>query len=384
MDPDWSNLPADVVQLISEKIIFKVQYTYLRLVCQQWRLACPPHPSHLISLVPWLWLPHDSSSSVCSFYDFSQSKTYDFDLPDIAGTKMGACSRGWIMLEKNMELSLINPITKELKSNCLPSLAAPAIILERNEKAEDFLHHGIHPTLIRQFIFKIILTSSPSDEDCIVIAQFQILEWELGFCRVGDDCWTILKLREKNVRDHRLVSDFKYKNGLVYSMNYICQITVYDIQDLSQKILKFPQMILDVDFVPSFDEIYLALGEGELDGAFFAVKRIFVDDETDKFEVYKCNKTKGPDKWRRVKTIGNVLLILGGKQCEILSLDNIELNGWEKNHICHYKLKYCRKRSPHNSIIQMTSIENGSVKEIPTSLGAFSTRGFSWFTPKLC
>ncbi|KAJ3670635.1 hypothetical protein LUZ60_008061 [Juncus effusus] len=176
--PDWSFLPAELIQLISEKIVFKEQYDQFRSVCQQWRRACPPHACRRIGQCPWILLAREKSSSIVSFCDFPRDKIYKSNLPDVVGKRTIACSRGWILLEKGLELSLINPITGELKRNCLPSLAAPPTILEfaRNEKTKD-------PSQLsyRSYSSKIILTSSPSHVSCcIVVAQFRSL-WESGF-----------------------------------------------------------------------------------------------------------------------------------------------------------------------------------------------------------
>ncbi|KAJ3692557.1 hypothetical protein LUZ60_011652 [Juncus effusus] len=333
MGPDWSNLPADVVQFISEKITLKEQYAHLRLVCQQWRRACPPQSRHLIGQVPWLMLPHDPASSTLSFDDLSRSKRYDFNLPDIIH-KICGHSHGWILLEKDNELSLINPITGEMKSNCLPSLR------------------------LNNYIIKVILTSSPSDEGCIVVAEFSS-EWDLGFCRIGDNSWTTLKLEEGD-HDSCEMTDFKYKNELVYAINNKGQITVYDLQNLSQSIL---------------------IGEGEFDGVPLAVRRVSVNE----FEVYKCTNGKGRYRWRRVRNIGNAVLVISNEQCEIVSLNNIQLNGWEKNHV-YYDLFKCGDDGTYYDCMEMASIENGFVKDVPASLGVHHpdrSLHISWFTPSL-
>ncbi|KAJ3673791.1 hypothetical protein LUZ60_005783 [Juncus effusus] len=165
-------------------------------------------PRHLIGQVPWLWLPHKQFSPSLSFYNITQPKIYDFDLPDVARERPVACSHGWFLLENDMGFSLLNPITKELKSNRLPSLAAPLVILAfaKNEKTIDPFSFGIHQA------------------------------WDLGFCRVGDNSWTILKLEEYG-RGYCNLLDFNYKNGLVYTINNKGQLTIYDLRDLSMKIL---------------------------------------------------------------------------------------------------------------------------------------------------
>ncbi|KAJ3673801.1 hypothetical protein LUZ60_005793 [Juncus effusus] len=373
MGPDWANLPADVVQIISEKIVFKEQYAHLRLICQQWRRACPPNPRHLIGQVSWLWLPRQSSSSTLSFYDLTRFKVYKFDLHDVIDKNICGHSRGWILLRKDKKFSLINPITREIKSDCLPSLDVPPNILAfaRNEKTIDALNAHLN---------KIILTSSPSDEGCIVVAHF-LSDWELGFCKMGDSCWTILKLREYG-RGSCSMSDFKYKNGLVYAMNNKGQVTVYDLKNLSHMII-----IGNLSYARNLDRLYLVIADEELDGMPLLVRRVKYWQPRcgTVFEVYKCINGKGRSRWRKVRNIGNSVLLLGDAQCELVSLRNIQLNGWEANHVCYRSEKH-GEDGYYYDIIEMASIENGSVKEVPNSLGVLHPDRFyyiSWFTPSL-
>ncbi|KAJ3673799.1 hypothetical protein LUZ60_005791 [Juncus effusus] len=303
----------------------------------------------------------------------------------------GCSSHGWVLLEDDHEFSLINPITGELKEYCLPSLDSDPTILEfaMNERTKDPLDFDKYLRCNRHHITKMILSTSPSDEGCIVVAEFYLV-WELGFCQVGDDSWTILKLSEENVCGRHDMSAFEYKNGLVYAMNDIGQVTLYDLRDLSQKVLTLSEKIMTDNLsYSSSGDLCLVLGKGEFVGVPLAMRRTWGDSREAKFEVYRCVKTRGRHKWRKVKNIGNVVLIVGSIGSETLSLDGIQLNGWEGNHICDYRLKYNRDHSQdhycHNIIVEMISIENGSVKEIPTSLGLFSSNNtFSWFTPALC
>ncbi|KAJ3673800.1 hypothetical protein LUZ60_005792 [Juncus effusus] len=387
MGPDWSNLHAELIQLISEKVVFKEQYTHLRLVCRHWRRACPPHPPrHLIDKAPWLWLPHEGFSSTLSFYNISPSKIYDFDLPNVVRGPIIACSRGWILIENDSKLSLYNPVTREMKSNCLPSLAPPPIILPfaRNEKTTEHLHFDIHHGFT-PYIRKVILTSSPSYEGCIVVAQFRKV-WDLGFCRVGDNSWTILKLVEYGLRSCYTL-DFNYKNGLVYTMNNKGQLTVYDLRYRSMK-ASVPNLMVDnISHLHGFRQLYLVIGEGELDGEPLVVIRL-EDNMMTKFEVYKCGVIQDECRWRRVRNIGNSVLVLDRRQCEMLLLDNFQLNRWEKNHV-YYGTWTSSKSRYSNCSTRIASIDNGSIKAL-NSLSVFRSYNgrtpneyVSWFTPSL-
>ncbi|KAJ3673806.1 hypothetical protein LUZ60_005798 [Juncus effusus] len=372
MGPDWSNLPTDVVELISEKIVFKEQYEHLRLVCRHWTRACPPHPCHLIGQVPWLWLTPELSSSTLCFYNLAQSKLYNIDLADVIHKIPTTSSRGWILLENDTELSLFNPITREMKSNCLPSLAAPPTILAfaRNQNTIDPSHFDLHQSTPHSC--KVILTSSPSHEGCIAVAWFYSL-WELGFCRVGDKSWTILKLWEDGLGSCE-ISDFVHKNGLVYAMKDRGQIIVYDLENLSQK--------TQLSYACFLDSLYLAMGVGEFDGVPLVVRRVH-GTLKDEFEVYRCSNERARSRWRRVRNIGNAVLLLGNRQCEMVPIDSIQSDGLEGNHICYCPSKFSISCFDFSIKIKMISIENWSIKEV-LMLSSPGSGYLSLFTPSLC
>ncbi|KAJ3683771.1 hypothetical protein LUZ60_013998 [Juncus effusus] len=381
MGPDWSLLPQELIQHISDKIPFTNIYFRIRAVCRSWRLACSLH-SHHISPLPWLRLPKFPTMPVLSFYDFSRSEIHHFDLPFLVGKKRFFDSgRSWLFLEKNMVVSLLNPITGEVKTNLIPSLAAPPTILgfASNEKTRNPLPSVYH----REFnyvcvITKIILTSSPFDVDCFVVAKF-ISEWELGFCKIGDSRWTVLKLTEYGGGSRRIL-DFTCKKNLVYAINDLGHITIYDLQNLSQNIL-----IADLDCLHWYKFLLLGI-EGELDGIPLAVKNIDYIMPKGRCEIYKCiyDELYREYRWERVKDIGNSMLVLDRGKCGIVSLDNARLNGLEKNHLCCYECSY--EMGNYSYSIKMVSVENRTIKEVPTSFGLFSWDSVgspAWFSPRL-
>ncbi|KAJ4777844.1 F-box family protein [Rhynchospora pubera] len=119
---DWSHLPPDIVQLISEKFKSITDYLRFRAVCSPWRSASLPRPRHLPPQLPWLMLTHkpykkqkgQRHNGVYLFYDLERSKLREVHLPETTGMVCCASYQGWLLLlaSKGREVLLLNPITR--------------------------------------------------------------------------------------------------------------------------------------------------------------------------------------------------------------------------------------------------------------------------------
>lgn len=115
--PDWSLLLPELLQSISEKITCITDYIYFRAVCWRWRLATLPIPHHLTPQLPWLLLPRASREDILiepkiQFYGLSWSEMRTLRDPVLQGSRICGASRGWIILERNKEVFLLNPVTR--------------------------------------------------------------------------------------------------------------------------------------------------------------------------------------------------------------------------------------------------------------------------------
>ncbi|KAJ3680422.1 hypothetical protein LUZ60_016700 [Juncus effusus] len=382
MGPDWSLLPPEMIQLISEKITFMKVYCRFRAVCPEWRRASSPNPRHL-SLGPWLHLPDDQripsnnpNNSTYSYYDFFLSKIHQFHLPCDTYGSVICSSRSWLVLKRGSQLSLINVITGEIKSDLFPSLDAPPTILGFASTGKTKRLATPEGTLGPKYLIqKAVLTSTPSDESCAIVVSFctSNTQWELAFCKVGDRCWTVLRLPERG-RGSRTMKDFMYQNGLVYAINDKCHISVYDLRDLSQKI-----MHANLSYYSACDRVYLVSGEVEHDGPLI-VRHADPFRKEDQLQVFKCYEYLGYYRYKRVRDIGNNVLFLDGRRCLIISCRQ----GWTRNHIYYY---YKSVNSEfYNITLKMLNIKDSSVGLVGyDSTGLLSTRSMypSWFTADL-
>ncbi|KAL3655353.1 hypothetical protein CASFOL_001139 [Castilleja foliolosa] len=136
-------------------------------------------PSSGIMSPPWLMLPpvfEEGGDMIYKFYNLSEDKEESFrkkrseQMADAATAKFVGSSHGWLALfnQRNNHLFLYNPITnRQIKLPPIETLPDPHINLAPNG---------------RSFVRKLILSSSPDDDDeCIAMMIFGP-ERRLAFC----------------------------------------------------------------------------------------------------------------------------------------------------------------------------------------------------------
>ncbi|KAJ1699048.1 hypothetical protein LUZ63_007560 [Rhynchospora breviuscula] len=225
---DWAGLPEDLVTIIGEQVTANTAYIYLRLVCKAWRRALTPNPRHLPPQSPWLLLPRIREGFELDFYDPFQSKPHRFRCPYMKGKDICGSSHGWLLLEHDHRISLFNPITQS--SIDLPTFHAPP----------SFPSPPLPPgQFITQNVKKATLSCNPSEDGCIVVAQFIAMsKWDFAFCRIGDTHWTGLMPHNMHLP---MLLDFTCHKNLVYTVNIKTNVSVYDLNDLSLR--TFPSKI---------------------------------------------------------------------------------------------------------------------------------------------
>ncbi|KAF3338925.1 F-box protein [Carex littledalei] len=364
MRPCWADLPGDLLTIIAEKAsTTNTQYVHLRAVCKAWRRALTPHPNHLPPQFPWLMLPKLSISDAdIFFYDMARSKTYRFQLPYVSGKYHCGSSHGWLVLEHEHRVSLLNPVT----SRCinLPSFDAPPTLRKMYVSS-----NAIYPTCIA----KVCLSCTPSKPGCIVVAWFfSSSNWELGFCRIGDSQWTELKWDAGPS-----VMDFTLYNNLVYTVNTKMEISVYDLQDRS--VWTFPSKFNFYNRM--HDEINLVEGDADSSGPLIVITvdcgtMDFV--EINKVCVYKwCDERQ---RWHRVKEIGKRVLFLNMRNSINLQCDEKQEND------VYYDIRHSVTIESFRIGIHRANLESGKV--VPHKLSTMdvfpSMCGLPlWVTPSL-
>ncbi|KAJ4772477.1 F-box protein skip23 [Rhynchospora pubera] len=169
---DWANLPLEMVELISKKVKYIVDYIRFRAVCSTWRSVPCPKQHRLPPQLPWLMLPYDGSiyknnDEVHFFYDVWESKMRK--LYFLADTCC-ASYHGWLLLVsyKGRDVSLLNPLTRcEIE---LPPFKT-----------------WFDPYYISFGQSKMMFSADLTHPNCL-ITVFLEEDWVIS-CRVGDRSW---------------------------------------------------------------------------------------------------------------------------------------------------------------------------------------------------
>jgi hypothetical protein len=328
MNRDWTLLPLELLQLISENLTSISDYVHFRAVCTAWHVASSPHPCHLPPQLPWLVLPRGPDNgedahlgSSLSLYDLSQSRTHVLDLPAIQGKRICGSSHGWLVLERNGGVWLLNPITRDEIS--LPSLSArPNSIYGGNIKVE------AQNCVLKFCIKKAVLSSKPLvDSKCLVMALFWST-WATAFCRIGDECWTTLTVEDELLAPPYCVIDICYHNGLLYEILGNGHVWIFDIHKPD-----YNPVSATIGEDPDREVEYIRAVEGGSDEHGLLV--FFRDRE---FADYIRMLSTEKEEWLNVEAdyLGTHIFFLGGIfHCIALPAADLKLDGWEGNIICY-------------------------------------------------
>ncbi|EEF52805.1 ubiquitin-protein ligase, putative [Ricinus communis] len=332
---DWSQLPPELIEIISKGLTIYSDYLYSRAVCHAWRFSIPKTPNHLPPQLPWLMLPQSQSQSNQSrraFFSLSTNKFHFLNLPEVSYRKRHCgSSHGWLMiLDDTPTILLINPLTRAKLS--LPPLSSfPNVIsfnysdIGREYALRNLLGERVTVSLRQMrdsFIRKVVLSSSPlKDNNFVVIAILNQTD-DLAYCRNGDKSWSLVE----NARS--FCEDVIFVNGMFYAVNKAGQIVICDISSDSPRVsfMETPRQAGgDMQYlVNSGDELllvtrYLDL-EYEFDHPDMEPHLIY---RTIRFEVFRLD-WNGPQ-WLRMSTLGDKALFIGENSS--LSLSATDFSG---------------------------------------------------------
>jgi hypothetical protein len=338
MNRDWTLLPLELLELISENLTSISDYVHFRVVCTAWHVASSPHPHHLPPQLPWLILPRGVDDgedihlgSSLSLYDLSQSRTHVLDLPEIQGKRICGSSQGWLVLEKDRGVWLFNPVTRNEIS--LPSLSAQMnSLFGGNIKGEV-------DCILKFCIKKAMLSSKPLvDPKCIVVAMF----WSssaIAFCRIGDKCWTTLSIKDElfaMISPYHAI-DICYHNGLLYEILRNGHVRIFDIEKPD-----FKPIDSTIRHEPYQEANYICAVEGgsdehglivfSRDNAYYQ----HTPQELDMCSMFMLSVDQR--KWLNVEAehlVGNIFFLGGIFHCIALQAADLKLDGWEGNIICY-------------------------------------------------
>ncbi|KAJ4786271.1 F-box family protein [Rhynchospora pubera] len=110
---DWAGLPPELLDAILAKLIECTDHLRFSCVCRSWRSAARSH--RMPSSLPWLFLPHDPSTTILQFYSFSEDRIYKISFPEIHNSVVIESASGFLLIlgacHENPKMLIINAFT---------------------------------------------------------------------------------------------------------------------------------------------------------------------------------------------------------------------------------------------------------------------------------
>ncbi|KAM7523981.1 hypothetical protein LguiA_013883 [Lonicera macranthoides] len=207
----WSELPVNLLMGIEkhlgsndieDRLGLCIDKIRLRTVCVLWRFYLPKIPSYQQHQFPWLLQALDSTKDAShGLFNPIVKKVYEIDLPEAQGRLFKGSSYGWLAtVEDNSTgpaIYLLNPITKS-RIKLPPRNKFPDVVNYRPDKIRKeyailyadgkrfhfFDSHRVNTYLVH----KIVLSSTPSRDDCVVVAIYGQFG-SLAYCKCKDKKW---------------------------------------------------------------------------------------------------------------------------------------------------------------------------------------------------
>ncbi|KAJ1689611.1 hypothetical protein LUZ63_013766 [Rhynchospora breviuscula] len=207
--PDWSDLPLELVCLISQKIADISDFVRFRVVCKRWR--CAVLASDLSPQLPWIMHEYDKFQEgyYRRFYSLLTRKTCTVNIPHSRDTLLRGSTNNYLLTcnWRTRQCSLFNPLTKE-------ELSLP-------------------PTP-PEIMFPSWVPSGPSpDPRSMYVVISHSLDFDLTplyFCRPGDHEW--IKIRDPDTPP-RFQGEFKNSGYTFYDGKFYAS----DLKTRSTKVI---------------------------------------------------------------------------------------------------------------------------------------------------
>ncbi|KAM7492771.1 hypothetical protein LguiA_035692 [Lonicera macranthoides] len=207
--PDWSGLPKDLLELIFWRLRYAADLIRIRAVCRKWQsvVSTVRHKP----LCPLLLLDSETNTGVYDLFDFSKNKIFRTQLypTDQVPTDLlrdrrftNSCN-GWLARMDYSSCSwaihLINPFTR-----VQIQLPRTATFEDDPLRARDRINLDVKSRFLR----KAVLSSTPLDPKCVVVAIYCIdapyigdKELKLALCSSPRDTSTWKTLKSDQPKD---------------------------------------------------------------------------------------------------------------------------------------------------------------------------------------
>ncbi|KAL4600916.1 hypothetical protein ACB092_11G234300 [Castanea dentata] len=386
----WADLPHDILIEIIRRLSIYDDFVIFAAVCKSWQsvysLENPPL-SPLSPRCPWLLLAEENEQSIKEsrgFFNLTDSKVYNFKLPELVGKKCFGTSFGWLLsIGTDFEMNLFHPFSKHLLS--LP----PQPYFSDSDSEVDDRNFELDPIDYTDiYVYKCVLSRNPwsfvtheYDCDCIIMVIYSNYH-TLAFTRPGNKAWINIKSQS------RCFDDIALYKGKFYAIDCHGKVFVCHINDD----IAFTEPIAFYNGTEDFIPKYIVEFSGDLllvsrrRGGSYLLEEELIDDYpivTIGFTIVKleCSTEVGSEdeyKWVNIDGLGDQVLFVGGNSSVCLSASR--LNGWKANSIYFTD----DNREFHHLTLNgggydmgVFSLEDGSIKQ------HYQGKSLSYFSPPI-
>jgi hypothetical protein len=340
----WSNLPLELVDIIEDYAALYMDKVRLRAVSLEWSSRLPKLPDHRAKQTHFLLHPLEDEEATHGLFNSLDNTVYKIYVPELNGKVFKASFYGWIVATEELdtalnEIYLINPITRAQVKLPPRTEFSDGSFIYRQRVYGNLVVRNIARTItsdneigpfsgmfmLNKYHTKIVLSSDPSNDECVVVATFGL--GDIAWCKCDGKKWTRVLTAEST---HFV--DILYSKRYLYGLTYDGRILMFEnigteLEIKYKEITRVP--------IPIKRSAYLAECS---DGSLIVAARYFLYQTnqgqtlicTKEFKVYKL--LPNPDSsWVEVKSIGDDVLFVDFGS--VRSLPSINLAGFKKNHI---------------------------------------------------
>ncbi|KAM7523985.1 hypothetical protein LguiA_013887 [Lonicera macranthoides] len=382
----WSELPVNLLMDIEKHLGSNAIEDYfglcidkirVRAVCMSWRSFLPKMPLYKQGQFPWLLQAlNNTKGATHGLFNLIEKKVYEIDLDEVQGRLFKGSSYGWVVAtvednSTNPSIYLINPLTRtridlpprnkfpDIKNYRPDKIGTEYAVLYPDGKTIYFIDSAHINTY---FLQKIVLSSTPSDNDCVAVAIYGECG-TLAYCKCKDKKWTALRHYRESYED------VIFHRGKLHALKCDGTLIVFENIGPNAKVTEIaakpPHTIIS----------HLYLVESSL-GELVMVERIprctpkegtksfYGIFKTVGFRVYKQDPKTAS--WILVKNLGGDALFLGYNSSFAVSSSSGCFPSYEGN--CIYFTDnlgdYHSKGNRGGSDIGVYNLETGRIKEL--------------------
>ncbi|KAF9599821.1 hypothetical protein IFM89_001767 [Coptis chinensis] len=200
LNSQWSEIPPELLDVITTKLTSYVDYLRVRSVCPTWRAILPRKPDNRLARLtqsPWLLLSRYNNDNTlcdthCCFYNLAERRTYSLELPEVIGDKKQCWGSpyGWLVYgqEGGPLISLLNPLTRA-------QIQLPSLFYYPSTSPNEYnivLPWDLIGYLADCTIVKAVLFGNPSlSSDFSIMALMEGGICSLAYYRSGTEAWSL-------------------------------------------------------------------------------------------------------------------------------------------------------------------------------------------------